>query len=103
MTGLLETMRVVTAAGGVPRVPLLELHLARMADSARALGMSLPRTDELRVRVAAFVAELRRDAVLRLAVRISSGEPSIECRLRELRAPDAILRLLLVPSPAYAP
>ncbi|MBI5850680.1 MAG: aminotransferase class IV [Planctomycetes bacterium] len=102
-TGLLETMRVVAGEGGVPRVPLLELHLARLADSARALGLPLPALLDLRARVAAAVAELRHDAVLRLAVNVHDGEPSIECAVRDLRAPDAMLRLLLVPSLAYAP
>ncbi|MGD9573600.1 MAG: aminotransferase class IV [Thermoleophilia bacterium] len=50
--GLFETMR---AGGG--RVPLLERHLARLAASARTLGLEgLPSADEVRTEVAAALA-----------------------------------------------
>ncbi|APE27285.1 aminodeoxychorismate synthase component I [Aurantiacibacter gangjinensis] len=89
---LIETMRFSAVDG----MPLLELHLERMKESAAALGFAFDR-HETRNRIQALCFELEKDAKLRLLLS-RSGATSLEAH----PMPDALtepVRCIALPHP----
>ena len=83
---LIESMRFDPATG----IPLLELHLERMKDSAAALGFAFDR-HEARNRIQALCFELELPAKLRLLL-ARSGELTLETQpLATGASPDPVL------------
>ncbi|AKH43115.1 para-aminobenzoate synthetase/4-amino-4-deoxychorismate lyase [Altererythrobacter atlanticus] len=89
---LLETMRFDPAGG----IPLLEMHLERIKQSAAELGFAFDR-HETRNRIQALCFELEKPAKLRLLL-ARSGEVTLEAQSMPA-APDGPVRCVALPLP----